>query len=88
MRLYAILQAFQVSLQFPGLNGGQGIDHPILMPRGIDHALPFQVAEMLGDLHLRLIEHFLQMTDAERSFSEQIQDPQARLIAKALVNLN
>jgi hypothetical protein len=43
---------------------------------------------VLGDFHLWLAENVLKMTDAKRRPREQMQDPQTRPIAEALVNLN
>jgi hypothetical protein len=43
---------------------------------------------MLGNLYLRLIENFLEVTDAKFPLSQKVQDAQACLIAEALIDLN
>jgi hypothetical protein len=43
---------------------------------------------VLGNFHLRLIENFLEVADAERSFRQQVQNPKPCRIAKALVDSN
>ena len=50
---------------------GQRIDHPILLPLGGHHFALAQVGEVLGNFHLRFVQDFLEMTDAERRLSEQ-----------------
>ena len=47
-----------------------------------------KIPEVLGNLHLRLVEDFLKMTDAERSGRKYVEDSQPRAITQALVNLN
>ena len=43
---------------------------------------------MLGNLGLRNAQNFLEMADAKRTFGKQMDDPQPRGIAEALVNLD
>ena len=43
---------------------------------------------MLGNLHLRLTEDFLEMTDTERPLREQMQDAQPRPVAETFVDPN
>lgn len=43
---------------------------------------------MFRDFDLRFSEHFLEMANAERRLRQQMQNAQARSVAKALVNLD
>ena len=58
------------------------------MPLGYDHFPLSQIAEVLGDFHLRLTENFLKVADAERALRQQVQDAQTRPVTKALVDLD
>jgi hypothetical protein len=43
---------------------------------------------MLGYLHLRLSEYFLEMADAQFPFGQKIQDPKPGQVTKALIDLD
>ena len=67
---------------------GQLVNAPVAMLLHFHQSMRFQVAEMFGDIDLRLLEHRLEVTDTKRGLREQMQDAQPRLVAKALVNLD
>ena len=46
-----------------------------------------EIGEVLGNFHLRRVQDFLEMTNAERPLRQQVQDPQSRFIAEAFVNV-
>jgi hypothetical protein len=86
--LDAVLQAFKIGLQFriPPLR--ERINHPGLIAFGNDHPPRAQISEVLGNFNLWLAENALEVTNAKRAFAEQMQNPQAGHIAKALVNFD
>lgn len=86
--LDAILQALQVRIQFALTFRRQGVDHPVLLVRGLDEATTAQVGQVFGNLNLWLFQDFLKMANAKGRLREQVQDAQARLIAQALVDLD
>ena len=45
-----------------------------------------QVGEVFGDLHLLRAQHLLEVTDAERPVQQQVEQPQTRAVAQALVD--
>jgi len=45
-----------------------------------------QVGEVLGNLDLALVEQLLEMAHAEGAAAEEIDHPQARLVAQALID--
>ena len=85
--LHAIAQTFQIVFQRGLKPFWERIDDPILFSRGPHHSPAPQVSKMFGNFHLRLIEDFLKMADAERRFVQQMQNTQPRPIAEALINL-
>jgi hypothetical protein len=84
----AVLQAGQVGGELVRSLRGESIDHPIRLLPGLDESVFAQVGEMLGDLDLRLPQNLLKVTDAEVPAHEEVQYPQTRLIAKALIYRN
>ena len=61
--LNAILQAFQVFLQFKRCSLWQGIDNPILLSRGRNHSFSPQIGQMFRDLNLILTKNVLKVAD-------------------------
>jgi hypothetical protein len=83
-----VLQAAQVFVEQRVVGVGKGIDHPLCNAAVIDQAKCFHVAELFGDFHLVLFEDFHQVTDAERSGAEQVEDAQALGVAEAFVDFD
>ena len=71
---HAILETFQVRLEFGPALPRQRIDHPVLVSLHLDQTFVPQITEVLGDLHLRFPKDRLEMTDAERRVDEQMHD--------------
>ena len=67
---------------------GELVDAPVAVLLHFDQAVRLQVAQVLGDVDLRFLEHRLEMADAKGSLGEQVQDTEPGLVAKALVNFN
>ena len=68
----AVVETFQVPLQFGSGRFRQRVDDPILFPFRDDHSFSPQVSEMLGDLDLRLSKDLLKMADAKWRFSQEM----------------
>ena len=58
------------------------------MPGALNHASLAKVREVLRDLGLRNAQNFLEMADTKRTARQQMDDPQSRGVAEALINLN
>jgi hypothetical protein len=84
----AVLQAGEVGFEAGRRFLGQAVDHKVSATLGLDHAVALQIAEVLGHLHLGLTQDFLKVANAERPIEEQVQDPESRAIAEALIDLN
>ena len=67
---------------------GELVDSPIAMLLHFEQAVRLQVAQVLGDVDLRFLEHRLKMADAKWRLREQVQDAEPRLVAEALVDFN
>ena len=83
-----ILQARQVGGQFARRFGWNRVDHPVSLPLTLDHATRPQVAEVLRDFNLRLLQNFLEVTDTEGALAKKVQDPQSSAVAETLVNFD
>ena len=86
VRLDAVLEALEICLELLGRLSGEGLDHPILMARGLDHSLVLQISKVLGDADLGLVEQLLEVADAEGAAGEEIDDAQPRLVAETFVD--
>lgn len=86
LRPSAVLEAFKVCVQIAQTLFRQRVDHPVLVARCSDDSSAAHVTQVLGDFDLWLAENVLEMTDAERTFGQQMQDAQPRRITEALVN--
>ena len=86
--MHAVLKTAQILFQLARRLRRKTIDHPVLMTVRFHQPLLFQIRKMLGNLDLRLIEKGLEMAHAQRARREKVQNPQAGLVAKALVNLD
>ena len=64
---------------------GDTVDHPVGAPLTFHQAMAFQVGKVLGNLHLGLAKHLLDMADTEGILAEQVEDPQAGHVAQATV---
>ncbi len=87
LALHAILQTFQVCLQLRGAVPRQRVNHPVTAALGLHQSARSEIGEMLGNLHLRFPEDFLEVADAERALGKEMEDPQPRPVAEALINL-
>ena len=67
---------------------GELIDAPVPVLPHFNQAVRLEVAQVLGDVDLRLLEYRLEMTNAEWGVREQVQDAQPCLVTKALVDFN
>ena len=74
--------------EFKALLLRQLVDAPIAMLLHFNESVRLQVAQVLGDVDLRLLENGLEVADAKRSLGEQVQDAEPRLVAEALINLD
>src|SRR5436189_739161 len=86
--LHAVLEAFQICLQLGRGPAREGVDHPILFLLGLDETARAQISEMLGYLHLGLIQYLLEVANAEWRLGEQMQNAQPSLIAQTFVDLD
>jgi len=43
---------------------------------------------MLGDFHLRFLQHLLEVTNAKRTIEEQMENPQTGAITEASINFD
>lgn len=77
-----------MSLQFRRTAGGKTVDNPSTVTPAFDHSVLAKVGEMLGNPRLADLQNFLKMAHAERPPSQEIDDPEASRVAKALVDLN
>ena len=84
----AVLQTFEIGLEFERGFQGKAINHPGGMPGALNHASLAKIREMLRDLGLRNAQNFLKMADTKRTARQQMDDPQSRGVAEALINLN
>jgi len=65
----------------------QGVDHPLPMATCGYHSPLAQIGEVLGDDDLRLVvDHRLEVADAEWRRGEQIENPETGFVAETLVN--
>jgi inner membrane protein involved in colicin E2 resistance len=83
---HQILQTAQIALELRRGGIGQGVDGPVLIAGGFDQALFPEISEVPGSVDLGDIQYVLNMADTERGLLQQRYDPQAGLIAQALVN--
>ena len=67
---------------------GKLVDAPVAVLFHFHHAAGFQVAQMFGDIDLRLFQHRLEMADAEWRPGEEMQDAEARFVTETFVNLD
>lgn len=58
------------------------------MPGALNHSPLAKIGEVLRDLGLRDAQNFLEVANTERTARQQMDDPQSRGVAEALVNLN
>jgi hypothetical protein len=86
--LHTVLKAAQAGLEFLRALAWKRIDHPVLMALGIHQSLLSHVGEVLGNLHLWLVQKFLEVAHAQWTNEERIEDAQSGLIAKALKDLD
>jgi hypothetical protein len=74
IRLSAILQALQVTLQFGRAPRRERIDHPVSVPRR-DHQSPSpEIGEVLRNLHLRLAQDVLKVANAEGRRAQEMEN--------------
>lgn len=83
----AILKTFEVELKLLGAFLRQLVNAPVLMFANLDHAVLLQIVQVLGDFDLRRIEQLLEVADAQGAAREKMQDAEASLIAKTLIDL-
>jgi len=88
LRGNTVLKALEMSLQFRRTVGGKTVDNPSTVTPAFDHSVLAKVGEMLGNPRLADLQNFLKMAHAERPPSQEIDDPEASRVAKALVDLN
>src|SRR2546423_7604456 len=88
VRSQAILKTLQVCLQLRRTLLRQRVHHPVLIALYLHHGALAQIAEVLGNFHLRLAQDRLEMADAERRLRQQIQNPQPGAIAETLIDLD
>ena len=88
MLAHAVLEAPQVGIEFAGTFGGESIDDPIALALHFDQPACPQVGQVLRHLDLRLAQRRLEVAHAKRPRQEQMQDPQPRPVAQALVDLH
>jgi len=86
--LRAVLKAGEVRTERASWLFNQVVDPPIPFAANLHESVRLEVTEVLGDLHLALTEDLLQVTDTEGTPAEQMENPEARPIAQAFVNLN
>ena len=86
--LDAVLETFQVFLQFVGATFGKRINHPIPFALRVHNVSTAQVGEVFGNFHLRFAQNILKMTNAERRFCEQMKNAQPRAITKTLIDFD
>jgi uncharacterized membrane protein YccC len=84
----AVLEAGEMPSQFRGGGIDQTVDPPFALTRGGDQAMTTEIAEVLRHGHLAHIEDLLKVTDAQGTRLQQVQQPQSRLVTKALVDLH
>ena len=58
------------------------------MPGALNDSPLAKIGEVLRDLGLRDAQNFLEVANTERTARQQMDDPQSRGVAEALVNLN
>jgi len=82
----AILQAREVGPQLAGRFPRQRVNHPVALAPRRHQPAPAQVIQVLGDFHLRLAQHDLEMAHAQRPAQQQVEDAQPRAVAQAFVD--
>jgi hypothetical protein len=84
----AILEAAEIFVEEGRSGPGETVDHPLSFPFGFHQTEPFHVKELLGDADLGQAEDLDQLADAQRTFPEEIEDPEPERVAKAFIDLN
>lgn len=81
-----ILQAGQLAVKERRTFFRQTINHPPAAAFAQNHAVPPQVGQVARHLDLGFAQDFLQMTDAERTPQQKMDDAQPRLLTEAFVD--
>jgi len=68
----AVLEACEVGRQLTRGPGGKAVDHPVGVSPRTDQASPFQVGQVLRDLHLGFTEDALDVADAQFAGAEEV----------------
>ena len=84
----AVLQAFQVAIEFYGAFGGERVNDPVLLAFGVNHALLAEIGEVFRNFYLWLTKNALKMADAQRRLCEQVKNAKAGAVAKALIDFD
>lgn len=86
--LRAVLEALQICFEFRRTLRWKAVNHPVRVPSGLDHPVLSEIGELLGNLHLRDVQNLLEMTHAKWPVRQEMDDPQPRDVAEALIDLN
>jgi hypothetical protein len=83
-----ILEAREIGLKPRADPGREAVNHPVGFALRLNETMGFEIAEMLGDLHLGFAQQLLEVADTERTMTEQIENPEPGAVAEALVDLD
>ncbi len=84
----AILEAGEVSGEDGRGGSREAVDDPVCLASGLDHAMAFKVAEVLGDFDLGLFKDLLDVANAKGPAEEEVEDAKAGAVAEALVEID
>jgi hypothetical protein len=88
MRLNAILKATELKIEFRRTFARESVDDPLGVAPGFNQVVFAEVREMLGDRNLLQPQDNLEVADTKLAVREEMKNPQARLIAKAFIDLH
>ena len=83
---HAVLKAGKVGDELGRALVWQPIDDKVGATLGFHETVAPEVAEVLGNFHLRFTEHGLKMTNAEGSLQQKVQNAQACPVTEAFVD--